>query len=315
MTEQQDLFAELMPRPELKHVERLRKVQEGLPERLFLGTTSWTNEDWEGLIYPPGGAAQDYLEHYARVFQMVEVDTTWYRIPTRSMVEGWLRRTPEHFRFAAKVPRVISHEKKLVDCLGEMEAFLGAIRPLGERLGPLLMQFGYVARGQDAEEHETGAGFIGRLDAFLKGVPTDEFRLAVEVRNAKWLRPELVEVLKAHRVALVLNNYYTMPDIDEVVEQVDPVTAGFLYVRFLGDRKRMEEHVSELLLAGRKKRRWDELLWDRKMEIQRWVTHLHKLVRRRPEHEVYALFNNHYAGYAPGSLGIFARAWKESSAG
>lgn len=315
MSEQQDLFAELMPKPALKHVERLQKVQEGLAERLYLGTTSWSNEDWEGLIYPQGCPSQDYLEHYAKVFRMVEVDTTWYRIPSRKMIDGWLGRTPERFTFAAKVPRVVSHEKKLVDCVGEMEEFLEAMRPLGERLGPLIMQFGYVARGQDEREHEAGAEFIGRLDRFLEEVPTGEFRLAVEVRNAKWLRPELLELLKRRRVGLVLTSYYTMPDIGELVERIDPVTADFIYVRFLGDRRRMDEHVAALIESGEKQRHWDQLVWDRKAELQRWVESLQKLTRRRPEREIFALFNNHYAGYAPGSLGMFARAWKERSEG
>jgi len=314
MVEQQDLFARLLPpRPALKHVERLQQVQEGLPEWLYLGTTSWTHEDWEGLVYPSGCPPQDYLEQYARVFRMVEVDTTWYRIPSRSAVEGWLRRTPDSFRFAAKVPRVISHEKELVDCREEMEAFLEAVRPLGPRLGVLLLQFGYVARGRDAQEHETGARFIDRLDAFLRQVQVGDFRLAVEVRNARWLRQELVDLLRSHRVALVLNNYYTMPDIDETLRQIDPVTADFLYVRFLGDRRRMDEHVAGLIAAGDKQRRWNELLWDRRAETGRWVAQLKKLAHRRAVGEVYVLFNNHYAGYAPGSLGLFARAWKEGS--
>ena len=69
MEEQQDLFSEIMPPAKPKHVERLQQVQEGLPARLFLGTTSWSNEDWEDLVYPEGCAAADYIEHYAKVFK------------------------------------------------------------------------------------------------------------------------------------------------------------------------------------------------------------------------------------------------------
>ena len=137
----------------------MQQVQEGLPAQLFLGTTSWSNEDWEGLIYPAGCASADYIEHYAKVFGSVEIDSTWYRVPTPKAIEGWLRRTPPHFRFTAKIPRAISHEKMLIDCMGEMEEFLDAMAPLGERLGPLLMQFPYIARGQDAHENEYGSAF------------------------------------------------------------------------------------------------------------------------------------------------------------
>ena len=234
MGEQQDLFSEIMPPPQPRHVERMQQVQEGLPAQLFLGTTSWSNADWEGLIYPEGCASADYIEHYAKVFGSVEIDSTWYRVPTPKAIEGWLRRTPPHFRFTAKIPRAISHEKMLVDCMGEMEAFLDAMAPLGERLGPLLMQFPYIARGQDAHENEYGSAFTERLAEFLPQLPTDGFRFAVEVRNGSWLRPELLDLLREHGVALVLNNYYTMPSLADTLNRVDPVTADFLYVRFFG---------------------------------------------------------------------------------
>ena len=152
MTEQQDLFSEIMPPAKPRHVERMQQVQEGLPAQLFLGTTSWSNADWEGLIYPEGCAAADYIEHYAKVFGSVEIDSTWYRVPTPKAIEGWLRRTPPHFRFTAKIPRVISHEKCSWTAWGKWKNFSTRWPRWGERLGPLLMQFPYIARGQDAHE-------------------------------------------------------------------------------------------------------------------------------------------------------------------
>ena len=312
MEEQPDLFAKIMPPSKPKHVERLKAVQEGLPAGLYLGTTSWSNEDWEGLVYPKGCAAADYIEHYAKVFKGVEIDSTWYRIPSSKAVEGWMRRTPADFRFAAKVPQVISHEKGLVDCIGEMEEFLQAMEPLGERLGPLLMQFPYVAMGQDAHENEHGSEFLRRLAKFLPQLPLEDFRFAVEIRNGRWLREELVDLLREHGVALVLNSYYTMPDLGQLQKRVDPRTANFLYLRFLGDRKRMDEYVDGLIRRGEKQRHWDALVWDRGAETQRWAQQVRAMVEPEPGREVYAFFNNHYAGYAPGSLGVFARAWKET---
>lgn len=309
MPEQQDLFAHLGPKP--RDVERLRQVQSSLPANLYLGTTSWANPDWEGLIYPPGCSSQDYIEHYAEVFGAVEIDSTWYRVPSARAVEAWGRRTPEHFLFAAKVPRVITHEKNLVDCQGEMDDFLRAMSPLGGRLGPLLLQFEYIARGRDAGEHETGDQFLRRLEAFLPHLPTDQMRFAVEVRNAKWVRQELVELLRSHRVALALTSYYTMPDLAALRARLDPVSADFLYLRFLGDRKQMDEHVAELMESGRKQRHWDQLVWDRHEETGRWAAEVKSLLTQHPGMEVYAFFNNHYAGYAPGSLELFAQAWGE----
>ena len=310
VAEQQDLFSEIMPPAKPRHVERMQQVQEGLPAQLFLGTTSWSNEDWEGLIYPEGCAAADYIEHYAKVFRSVEIDSTWYRVPTPKAIDGWLRRTPPHFRFTAKIPRVISHEKMLMDCMGEMEEFLDAMAPLGERLGPLLMQFPYIARGQDAHENEYGSAFTERLAEFLPQLPTGEFHFAVEVRNGSWLRTELLDLLREHGVALVLNNYYTMPSLADTVERVNTVTADFLYVRFLGDRKKMDAYVEERIRKGEQERHWDRLVWDRAAETQQWAQQVRELAKAAPERPAYVFFNNHYAGYAPGSLGIFAQAWK-----
>lgn len=314
MAEQQDLFADILPPPKPRHVERLQRVQDGLPATLHLGTTSWSNEDWQGLIYPEDCAPADYIEHYADVFGCVEIDSTWYRIPTAKAVEGWLRRTSASFRFAAKIPRVISHEKGMVDCLGEMEAFLAAMEPLGDRLGPLVMQFPYVARAQDPFENERGADFMSRLEGFLPQLPTHAFQFAVEVRNGRWLGDELLDILRGNNVALVLNNYYTMPQLSALRRRIDPQTSDFLYVRFLGDRKRMDEYVEGMIERGEKERHWDGLVWERSAELVDWVDSLQQMVGQAPERDVYAFFNNHYAGYAPGSLGIFAKEWKRRAA-
>ena len=311
MNQQQDLFAHLLPDKEPRHVKRLQKVQVGLPENLYLGTTSWANEDWQGLVYPDGCPTKDYIEHYSRAFRAVEIDSTWYRIPSERAIDSWLERTPEDFIFSAKVPRVVSHEKVLIDCLPEMNQFIAVMRRMGNRLGPLLMQFGYVARGKDVHENEYGSDFRRRLAGFLPNLPTDEMRFAVEVRNARWIRPELLDLLRAHNVALVLNCYYTMPDIATLRRWLDPVSADFLYLRFLGDRKKMDEYVEQMMQTGCKERHWDTLVLDRQQELQHWAKHTKELSTIQKEMPVFAFFNNHYAGYAPGSLGIFARAWKE----
>tara|TARA_Y100000588_G_scaffold69186_1_gene70721 strand:+ start:500 stop:1441 length:942 start_codon:yes stop_codon:yes gene_type:complete len=308
--EQPDLFADLLPKPTLRDVERLRQTQEDLPPRLHLGTTSWSNEDWEGLIYPQGGGAQDYLEYYARTFSAVEIDTTWYRIPRPRMIDAWLHRTPEHFTFAAKIPRVVSHEKRLVDCQAEMDEFLYAMRGLGHRLGPLLLQLAYVARGQDARENEFGEDFLERLSLFLPQLPTQEFRFAVEIRNGSWLRRELLDLLRQHGVALVLNHYYTMPDLAQTRQRLNPQTADFLYVRFLGDRRKMDEHVDELIAAGKKEKHWDRIVWERRAEVENWARNIKEMTAQRPNTDLFVFFNNHFAGYAPGTLAHFAQAWK-----
>src|ERR1700687_1905272 len=110
---------------------------------LYVGTSAFTAAGWEGSFYPAGAKPADFLSYYAKHFNSVEVDSTFYRTPSKNTVEGAGRKTPEGFVFAAKVPQVITHEKVLVDCDAEFKQFVETMDLLGDKLGPLLLQFGY----------------------------------------------------------------------------------------------------------------------------------------------------------------------------
>src|SRR5688572_30678420 len=99
-----------------------------------VGTVSWAKDDWEGPFYPKGLPRDQWLAHYAKHFDTVEVDATFYRMPSPDMCRTWRMRTPDGFRFAVKVPGRITHEKVLKDCEGEMARFQEAIRELGDKL-------------------------------------------------------------------------------------------------------------------------------------------------------------------------------------
>ena len=111
-----------------------------------LGTSAFTAAGWPGSFYPAKLKPAEYLSFYATQFDTVEIDSTFYRTPSASTVRGWHAKTPPGFIFAAKVPRVITHEKVLRDCQPELKQFLSTMDLLGEKLGPLLFQFGYFNR-------------------------------------------------------------------------------------------------------------------------------------------------------------------------
>ena len=201
-----------------------------LPPGLLVGTSSWSWPDWRGILYSEGCKERDFIAEYARRLPTVEIDSTFYRSPSPSTVAGWEERTPPGFIFSAKVPQKITHEKGLVDCGEETSAFLDAMSRLGPKLGPLVLQFGYVAKGKDPEEYRTGADFLRRLAAYLGSLPPG-FRWAVEVRNRTWLEGDLPKLLADRGVALVLSDYFTMPGLPELEGKVDPVTADFAYMR------------------------------------------------------------------------------------
>jgi uncharacterized protein YecE (DUF72 family) len=102
-----------------------------------VGTSAFTAAGWPGSFYPENLKPADYLTYYATQFGTVELDNTFYRAPSASTVRGWYNKTPVGFVFAAKVPQVITHEKVLVDCQGELTQFLKTMDGLGEKLGPL----------------------------------------------------------------------------------------------------------------------------------------------------------------------------------
>jgi uncharacterized protein YecE (DUF72 family) len=110
---------------------------------LRIGTSAFTAAGWPGTFYPEGLPEREYLTFYASKFDTVEVDSTFYRTPALTTVKGWYSKTPKGFLFAAKVPRRITDEKMLADCDEEMTEFLKVMDALGEKLGPLLFQFGY----------------------------------------------------------------------------------------------------------------------------------------------------------------------------
>jgi uncharacterized protein YecE (DUF72 family) len=260
---------------------------------LRIGTSAFTAAGWPGTFYPEGLPERDYLTYYARKFDAVEIDSTFYRTPTASTVKGWNAKTPPGFLFAAKVPQIITHEKVLVDCDAEFKQFIEVMDNLGEKLGPLLLQFGYFNKKAFVGVND----FLARLRPFLKKLPKGH-RFAVEIRNKNWLVPQFVEALRERDVALALIDQAWMPRPAKWFEKFDPITADFTYVRWLGDRKGIEE----------KTKKWDKIIVDRKPDLAEWVEVLKTVHKRKIQ--ILAFANNHYAGYGPGTIEQFRHLWQ-----
>ena len=260
-----------------------------------VGTSSWSSEDWVGVFYPQGTAPGDFISEYAKRFDTVEVDSTFYRSPSAAMVKNWYLRTPPGFVFAAKIPRTITHEKVLQDCDAELKEFLSAMDSLGEKLGPLLLQFPYFNK----QAFGRGEDFLARLEPFLKKLPSG-YSFALETRNKNWINQRFLEVLRERKVALALIDHPWMTPAHQLMAKLDVATADFAYIRWLDDRKAIEE----------KTQHWDRVIVNREREMESWVPTIDKLLERRLR--VYAYFNNHYAGYAPGSIALFLDVWKRA---
>ncbi|MBL0175931.1 MAG: DUF72 domain-containing protein [Ignavibacteria bacterium] len=238
-----------------------------------LGTSGWSYADWVGPFYPEATKQAQYLREYARRLITVEIDSTFYGIPRATTVERWARETPEHFEFSAKFPQSITHGDSLRDAAPEALAFIERMSALGEKLGPLLLQFPYGFKSDASDD----------LAAFLAKLPPD-FKYALEVRHKSWLKEPFFDLLTAHGVALALIDHPWMPKLDRV-------TADFTYLRWLGDRKAIEKDFSAIRV-------------DRTADLLRWKTIVESIAG--DGRTVYGYFNNHYAGHSPASLSMFS---------
>lgn len=183
-----------------------------------VGTSGWSYPHWaKGRFYPKGLKQGDWLRFFAEHFSTVEVNMTFYRLPTSGMVARWREVTPEDFRFAVKLWRRVTHEKRLSDCEGELKPFLEATAELGPKRGPLLVQLPPSLR-QDTDLLE---GFLANLKRVVGDAP---WRVTVEFRHKDWLSEATCAVLDRHGVALCLADMPKCPF-------TEPNNASFVYMR------------------------------------------------------------------------------------
>lgn len=238
---------------------------------IFLGTSGWSYKDWIGPFYPKGTPAARYLPVYAQYFSSVEIDSTFYATPSERMIRAWYDRTPDHFIFAAKVPRAVTHDAELNNVTDEVLAFAEAMRLLKGKCGPLLFQFAPTFTSDR----------IDRLAALLPHLPTD-MRWVVEVRHTSWLIEPFYDMLRAHNVALAHVDLPWMP-------RATPMTANFAYIRWLGDRRAIPEDFSFVRPQ-----------WARTSDLDWWARQIGRMHERGMD--VFGYANNHYQGYSPATI-------------
>jgi len=242
---------------------------------VLLGTQGWNYPAWVGPFYPTGTRAVDMLGLYARAFRTVEVDSTFYAVPADPVVRGWVGRVPPEFVFSLKVPQAITHERRLVDTDEVLAHFLERVRPLGARLGALLVQL--------APDFDASRGHRHRLAKFLERLPHD-LRWAVEFRDARWLDEATHDLLTEHGIGLALaDGRWVKRDL--VLALMERPTADFVYLRWMGPNRRITDY--------------SRIQVDREEEIDLWAIGMAALAPRVKT--IYGYFNNHFQGHSPQS--------------
>jgi len=263
------------------------------PNDLLIGADGWNWDDWVGPFYPEGTPKSEYLAQYARRYPIVEVDSTFYRIPRKDAVRGWVDQTPEDFLFCPKVPRGVTHSRFQGDHVQRLAYFLEVMGTLGTKLGPVLFQFPFY----NQEAFSSVSAFIDAFEPVLASVPSG-YQVAVEVRNKGWVVAEFLGLLRRYNAAFVLVDHPWAEDADVLVSRMDMITADFCYIRWLGHHTKLEELTE----------RWDHIIIDRIEETTRWVKILKDLLGRNVK-SVYGIYRNRYAGYAPGSIELLRDLW------
>lgn len=177
-----------------------------------IGTSGWSYAHWRESFYPSGLRADDRLAWYAGRFDCVEINASFYRLPTEAAVAKWAAAAPPGFVFAWKASRYITHARKLLDPQASLDLVFGRMAPLGDALGPALFQLPPGLHRNDE-----------RLANFLERLPVGH-RAAVEFRHASWICPETLAQLAAHDVAFCISDHEDLPTPWEA-------TASFVYVR------------------------------------------------------------------------------------
>ena len=236
---------------------------------LHLGTIGWSYNFWKGAFYPNKTSSKDFLAYYATKFDTVEVDNTFYRIPTSQAITNWKNQTPKGFMFSLKFPSIITHIKMLQNCEHETTIFLERANLLKEKLGPLLLQF----------PPNFGIEHLPDLADFLQRLPKQQ-RYLVEVRDQGFLNEDFYSLLKANNVALAWVDSPNMP-------KTSKVTSDFLYIRWEGDRKKVNGTLGKIEadMTG------SLSFWAEKLK-----PYLHKQI------EVFGYFGKYYSGYPPSDI-------------
>jgi uncharacterized protein YecE (DUF72 family) len=224
-----------------------------------VGCSGWEYNHWRGSFYPHNIPRTRWFEHYTGIFDTVEINNTFYRLPEERTFARWAARAPAGFLYAVKASRFLTHMKKLKDPEEPLERLLGRMRPLAGHLGPILYQ---LPPGWKLDR--------ARLEHFLQVLPTG-LRHVLEFRDTSWYSEDVARLLEQYQVARCLHD---MQGSATARERVGP----FVYVRFHGSSGRYGGGYSEDRLHG-------------------WADWLHE--QRTTGADVYAYFNNDVGGHAP----------------
>ena len=244
-----------------------------------MGCSGWSYTSWQGPFYPSNLENRAWLTYYSQVLNYVEIDSTFYSIPSEIMVKNWEKRTPDDFRFTAKFPKIITHDKRFKNVEKDLSLFYNTMEPLKDKLLALLIQL------PPSYELKEGLEDFRNYDFFFD----DTFRYAIEVRHPSWFSDLAYNFFRNSNVSLVWSQ------MDRL--QTPPVvTSDFVYLRLIGDRRLAEDQFGRIQI-------------DRSEEIEKWTKKMTEVKKDEKNVKIgIVAANNHYGGFGPGTVNMFREA-------
>jgi uncharacterized protein YecE (DUF72 family) len=244
-------------------------------QKIRVGCSGWSYEDWVGPFYPEQTKPKDYLRIYSSAFDAVEIDSSFYRIPNQFMIAQWNRNTPDGFVFCPKFPKKVTHELKLQDSTSTVNFFYKTLAGLGDKLGPIVIQLPPSFKYE--KEFPILRNFIS------SDLKTSHFRHAVEFRHKSWFRDDVYKFLESNDVSFCwsITQYVTTPT---------KVTSDFIYTRMVGERDITK---------------FNETQKDRSKQMNEMSEAVRSSIGSVDD--AFIFFNNHFAGFGPESVNEFRR--------
>ena len=250
-----------------------------------IGCTGWSYQGWSGTFYPRNLKSSEWLKYYAKIFETTEINSTFYRIPAQEIVRKWDADTPRYFRFTAKFPSVITHEKRLEGVDSEVFSFLTSLAPIHQKISALVLQLPPSLSFEEAKP---------RLTKLFELLP-DDFVYPIEGRHESWFSEDAISYLKQKKHCLVWNDVAG-------INNTMPITSNYLYVRLIGDRSIPDSEFGKVTKH-------------KEESIAKWAVKL-KEIKDIPLAMV--MTNNHYEGFGPSTanslrmqLGRNELVWEE----
>jgi uncharacterized protein YecE (DUF72 family) len=241
----------------------------------YIGCSGWSYDAWLGHFYPANLEPREFLKYYSHVFDFVEIDSSFYRPPNLFMTKRWASITPDNFRFTAKFPRSITHEKRLAQPEKDLRYFFDVMRPLRSKLLALLIQLPPSLAAKEG---------LKKFEALVHMLDPD-FRYAIEVRHRSWFDTDIYKLLYDNNICLAWSQL-------DIIQTPAELTSDFVYLRFIGDRSINEKDFGKIQK-------------NRQRELRMWSDS----VRRVKDIAKFAIAaaNNHYAGFGPATANTFRK--------